>query len=221
MKNLLSIFALIFVFAAAFPAFAADEDFNSYTNVEDIQATDEFLLYRPGAGFRNWLPTKFFIDAGGNAYLENTLTLSNTGLHLFDTDGDADMIIKPGTDYTADRTLTLTGPNADLTLTLPTTSGTLLSSNLKISQDATNTAGGTTGNQTINKPTGTVNFAAGATALTVTNSLVTTSSIVLAVVRTNDATAQIKNVVPGSGSFVINLSATATGETSVGFIVIN
>ena len=87
--------------------------------------------------------------------------------------------------------------------------------------NSTVTSGGTTGNQTIDKPSGTVNFAAAATTLTVTNSLVTTSSIVFAVVRTNDATATIKNVVPGSGSFVITLNAAATAETSVGFFVIN
>lgn len=87
--------------------------------------------------------------------------------------------------------------------------------------DSTVTAGGTTGNQTINKPSGTVNFAAAATAITVTNSTVSTSSIVLAVVRTADATARIAHVVPGAGSFIITLTAAATAETSVGFVVIN
>ena len=91
----------------------------------------------------------------------------------------------------------------------------------KISYWATNTAAGTTGAQTINRPSGTVNFAAGATSLVVTNSLCTTASIVLPVIRTNDATAQIKNVVPAAGSFTINLSAAATSETSVGFFIIN
>jgi hypothetical protein len=86
---------------------------------------------------------------------------------------------------------------------------------------ATNTASGTTGAQTINRPSGTVNFAAGATSLVVTNSLCTTSSIVLPVIRTNDATATIKNVVPDAGSFTINLTAAATAETSVGFFIIN
>ena len=86
---------------------------------------------------------------------------------------------------------------------------------------ATNTASGTTGARTINRPSGTVNFAAGATSLVVTNSLCTTSSIVFAVVRTNDTTADIKNVVPGAGSFTINLGAAATAETSVGFFIIN
>lgn len=97
----------------------------------------------------------------------------------------------------------------------------LLRTDNSVQFQATNTTAGTTGNQTINKISGTVNFAAAASTLTVTNSLVTTSSIVFAVVRTNDTTATIKNVVPGSGSFVITLTAGATAETSVGFFVIN
>lgn len=91
----------------------------------------------------------------------------------------------------------------------------------KITFDSTITAAGTTGNQTINKPSGTVNIAAAGTTVTVTNNLVTTSSIVTAVIRTNDATAEIKNVVPSAGSFVITLSAAATAEVSIGFIVNN
>lgn len=87
--------------------------------------------------------------------------------------------------------------------------------------DSTVTAGGTTGAQTINKPSGTVNFATAASTLVVTNSLVTTNSIVLCVVRSNDATAVLKNVIPASGSFTITLNAAATGECSVGFVVFN
>lgn len=86
--------------------------------------------------------------------------------------------------------------------------------------NATNTTTGTTGNQTINKPTGTVNIAAAGTTVTVTNNLVTASSLVFCVIRTNDATARIANVVPGAGSFVINITA-ATAEVSIGFWVVN
>jgi hypothetical protein len=93
--------------------------------------------------------------------------------------------------------------------------------NGKTSFATTNTAAGTTGAQTINKASGTVNFAAAATSLVVTNSLCTTSSIVFAVIRNNDATAWIENVVPAAGSFTINLGAAATAETSVGFFIIN
>lgn len=87
--------------------------------------------------------------------------------------------------------------------------------------DQTQTAGGTTGNQTINKSAGSVNFAGGATSLTVTCNKCTASSIVICTVLTNDTTATIKNVVPASGSFVITLGAAATAETKVGFLVIN
>lgn len=86
--------------------------------------------------------------------------------------------------------------------------------------DAIITPGGTTGAQTINKASGTVNFAALASSLVVTNSLVNANSIVICTIRTNDTTATIKNTVPASGSFTINLTAAATAETSVGFIVI-
>jgi hypothetical protein len=83
------------------------------------------------------------------------------------------------------------------------------------------TPGATTGNQTIDKPAGTVNIAAAGTTVTVTNSLVTTNSLIFCTIRTNDGTAVLKNVVPGTGSFVINLTAAATAEVSIGFWVTN
>lgn len=90
----------------------------------------------------------------------------------------------------------------------------------KLILNTTITAGGTTGNQTINKPSGTVNIAAAGATVTVTNSFCTANSIVLAVVRTNDATARLTSVVPAAGSFVINIVA-CTAEVSIGFVVIN
>jgi len=87
--------------------------------------------------------------------------------------------------------------------------------------DRTITTAGTTGNQTINKVAGTVNIAAAGTTVTVTNSLVTANSIIFCTLRTNDATATIKNVVPGAGSFVITLGSAATAEVSIGFMVTN
>ncbi len=86
----------------------------------------------------------------------------------------------------------------------------------------TNTAGGTTGTQTIDKPSGTVNFAGGVTTLTVNNACVTSTSLIFVTLRTNDGTAVLSNkIVPGSGSFVITMTVAPTGETSVGFLVIN
>lgn len=83
------------------------------------------------------------------------------------------------------------------------------------------TAGGTTGAQTINKAMGQVNFAAAATTLVVTNSLVDANSIVLAQVLGTDATAVSVRVTKASGSFTLTLPAAATAETAVEFIVLN
>lgn len=83
------------------------------------------------------------------------------------------------------------------------------------------TAIGTTGNQTINKVSGTVNVAAAGTTITVTNSLVTANSLVFATARTNDTTCAVKNVVPGSSTFTINMTGACAATTSVGFFVVN
>lgn len=83
------------------------------------------------------------------------------------------------------------------------------------------TAGGTTGAQTINKTTGTVNFAAAGASLVVTNSLCATTSIILCTVGTNDATMKSVQAVAGSGSFTLYPNAVPTAETRVNFLITN
>ncbi|MDD4906658.1 MAG: hypothetical protein PHD39_10935, partial [Methylobacter tundripaludum] len=90
-----------------------------------------------------------------------------------------------------------------------------------INLDKTVTAAGTTGAQTINKPSGTVNFAASATSLVVTNSLVTANSIITTSLGTNDATAILGAVVAAAGSFTIYMSTAPTAETRVNFRITN
>jgi len=46
------------------------------------------------------------------------ITIPNTGLHILDTNASHDLIVSPGSNLTADRTLTLTTGDADRTLTL-------------------------------------------------------------------------------------------------------
>jgi hypothetical protein len=87
--------------------------------------------------------------------------------------------------------------------------------------DKTVTPAGTTGARTISKNAGTVNFAAGATALVVTNTLVTVNSILVATVAANDATMKSVQAVVAAGSFTLYANAAATAETRVNFIVIN
>lgn len=86
---------------------------------------------------------------------------------------------------------------------------------------STNTTAGTTGAQTINKTSGSVNFAAGASTLVVTNNLASTTSQIFVTVYGTDATAISARVTRAAGSFTITLNAAATAETAVGFLVIN
>lgn len=82
------------------------------------------------------------------------------------------------------------------------------------------TPSGATGDQTINFRSGSVNFAAAASTLTVTNSLVTADSAILATVGSNDATLKTVSVVAGAGSFVIYANAAASAETRVNWMVL-
>lgn len=81
--------------------------------------------------------------------------------------------------------------------------------------DRTITSGGTTGAQTINKSAFSVNFAAAATSLVVTNSVVATTSGCLCTVQTNDTTMTHVQAVPASGSVTLYANAAPTGETKV------
>jgi hypothetical protein len=83
------------------------------------------------------------------------------------------------------------------------------------------TATGTTGAQTINKTSGSVNFAAGATSVLVTNSLCTSSSVVVGMIGTNDATANGLRIAVGSGSFTIYMLVAPAAETRVNWILTN
>jgi len=90
-----------------------------------------------------------------------------------------------------------------------------------INVSKTITTAGTTGAQTINKIAGQVNFAAAATTLVVTNSLVTVNSIVMVQVLGTDLTFTSARVTKAAGSFTITANAAATAETAVSFFVIN
>lgn len=157
------------------------------------------------------------------------LVQGDVGLANVDNTSDANKPISTATQTALD--LKVTGPasatdNAIARFDLAT--GKLIQNSLsfiddtgKITVPTTVTAAGTTGAQTINKPSGTVNFLAAATTLVVTNSLVTVNSLIFCTIRTDDVSALLKNVVAAAGSFTITLNAAATAETSVGFIVFN
>jgi hypothetical protein len=68
------------------------------------------------------LPAAGDVGSGGGVNdgdtLATGLTFPNTGLHILDTNATHDLIITPGSNLTADRTLTVTTGDADRTLTL-------------------------------------------------------------------------------------------------------
>jgi hypothetical protein len=78
---------------------------------------------------------------------------------------------------------------------------------------------GTPGAATINKMAGQVSVANGASSVVVTNSLVSSTSVVLAVLQDNTDAIQVRSVVPGSGTFTINLTGVTTAARKVGFVV--
>ncbi len=86
---------------------------------------------------------------------------------------------------------------------------------LAVSPNITTFTAGTTGNQTANTQFGNIRIAAGGSTVTVTNSLVTATSVIFVQPGTVDASNRfITSVVPGNGSFVITLSGTTTGEVN-------
>lgn len=83
-------------------------------------------------------------------------------------------------------------------------------------------ASGSPGAATINSASGKIAVAAGASSVVVTDSLVSTASIVFAVLQANDSTCTaVKSVIPAAGSFTIALNANCTAAAKLGFVTFN
>lgn len=92
----------------------------------------------------------------------------------------------------------------------------------KIVQPTAGNSTGSPGAATLNTPSGRSAIAAGAASVVITNSLVSASSQVYAMLQTADATlTSIKSIVPGAGSFTITGNANATANTNVCWFVVN
>jgi len=136
---------------------------------------------------------------GGYGWIQASDGAGGVPLTINPNGGNIGIGKTPGTKLDVDGTVTATGLTLDKTIT----------------------AAATTGAQTINKPAGSVNFAASATSLVVTNSTVTTSSVIICTVGTNDTTMKSVQAVAAAGSFTLHANAAATAETRVNFLVIN
>lgn len=76
---------------------------------------------------------------------------------------------------------------------------------------------------TVSRPAGVVRVASGATDVTVTNTLVTATSLIFCEIRnTTTNSTSVQSVVPGSGSFVITLTADpGASHADIAFLVID
>lgn len=179
------------------------------------------------------LSNRVVINKMFNPLTWGSTTVSENRLLLFDN-GSSSTRIGFGVNYTGTQAVIHSRATFPLlfsvgqdALTSTTTNAAMyintsnqLNLNKKLLFAATNTATGTTGAQTINNPDGSVNFAAGTTSLTVTNSQVTATSHIDCVIEALDANKPaITAVVPAAGSFTIYLTTAPAAELKVGFLV--
>jgi hypothetical protein len=103
-----------------------------------VSATSGVINYRTITGTANQITVANGNGSGdptlslpADVIIPTVLTVPNTGLHLLDTNASHDLIIAPGSDLTADRTLTVTTGDSARTLTI--------SGNATVSQDYSTT----------------------------------------------------------------------------------
>ena len=76
-------------------------------------------LFLGSGGVVNWNNSNYTIThSAGDLAFSGIVTLPNTGLHLLDTNASHDLIVVPGSNLTADRTLTVTTGDTNITLNL-------------------------------------------------------------------------------------------------------
>lgn len=123
---------------------------------------------------------------------------------------------------TTNKSWTLPDATGTIALTSNLTSLASLASNTFTGTQTlpkTVTPSGTTGAQVINTQTGSVNFAAGASSLVVTSSIVTANSIILTTIGSDDDNMYSAQAVAAAGSFTLYPNSPPAAETRVNFIV--
>lgn len=83
-----------------------------------VPGVGERVVFTDNSGLVLSTDAGFTYTAADGLAVPNLITLPNAGLHILDTNGSHDLIISPGSNLTADRTLTITTGDADRTLTL-------------------------------------------------------------------------------------------------------
>jgi len=96
---------IVFTLATVY-VYSLDDDSAASESSPDVISPDA------NAGNKRWILVAALGTAG------TSLTFTNTGLHVLDSNATHDLILKPGSNLTADKTLTLTTGDADRTITL-------------------------------------------------------------------------------------------------------
>lgn len=135
--------------------------------------------------------------SSGTVSVSPSLTFSNTGLKIQDTDASNTLTVAPGSNLSANRTLTVTTGDADRTLTL--------SGNLTASAAAT-VSGTNTGDQTITLTGDVTGSGTGSFATTIANSAVTVAKMA------NLAADTILGNATGSAAAPTAITCTAAGR---------
>lgn len=168
-----------------------------------------------GARLKLGTGTTDYLTSDGASTISAGGVLSGTCLSARDNTGAGGNVLNVGTVGTASLLVTTSAQ-------VQIVNGAVLQYSGALTNTTAGNSTGAPGNATLNTPTGRSAIAAAAASVTITNSLVSATSIVLVALQTADATLNtIRTIIPGAGSFVVTGNAAATGNTNIGWVVFN
>jgi hypothetical protein len=161
--------------------------------------------------------TNLGLGAASNAVF-GSVTVGNTGLHILDTNATHDLIIAPGSNLTADRTLTVTTGDADRTLDISAGSVTVSAYGAGL----TSSADATAARAAIKlKSALTATWAGGGTSHAFTATGLDPADFVVANIVTSTNSVAVTKAVPSGDTLTITFSADPGANTSLYWIAIN
>jgi len=166
----------------------------------DRVRVDTGIVYSSGGGYG--------VRLGNGTNNPTNVTIANTTIKPWTVSVPTYSFEIRGTGHSIQNVVT--NPNGGGDVNLVSTDASIW--NLNGGKDST----GSPGAATLNGSSGRSAIAAGASSVAITNALVSSGSRVMAQLQTTDGTClYVKNVVPGSGTFTINVNANCTGNTNV------
>lgn len=144
--------------------------------------------------------------------VNGTLTVANEGIHIEDTDASHDLVIKAGSNLTADRILTVTTGDAARTLDISAASVTVSAFGATLVDDATKLVA----LDTLGVKRGTTAaYAGGGTSNAFTATGLAATDIVVATILASTNSVSITKAVPTTNTLTITFSADPGANTTV------